>query len=98
MTDKTPGTDFIAASAVNFYARGLTFGEVEAWAKAGKEKNPLNSFVTKETRKIGEDVWRAGGAARPPGCTTPTYRRSSIISRWQFLMLHPTIKPRQSEN
>jgi dipeptidyl-peptidase-3 len=67
LTDKTPGTDFIAASAVNFYARGLTFGEVEAWAKAGKEKNSLNSFVTKENRKIGEEVWRAGGSGAPLG-------------------------------
>jgi dipeptidyl-peptidase-3 len=58
---------FIAASAVNFLPRGLTFGEVEAWAKAGKEKNPLNSFVTKENRKIGEEVWRAGGSSARPG-------------------------------
>jgi dipeptidyl-peptidase-3 len=67
MTDKTPGKDFISASAVNFYARGLTFGEVEAWAKTGGEKNPLNSFVTKKDGKIEEQVWRAGGTATPSG-------------------------------
>ena len=88
MTDKTPGTDFIAASAVNFYARGLTFGEVEAWAKAGKEKNPLNSFVTKENRKLAEDVWRAGGSGRSAGLYSSRFAGGhQVISRWQFLML-----------
>jgi dipeptidyl-peptidase-3 len=67
MTDKTPGKDFLSASAVNFYARGLAFGEVDAWAKAGKEKNPLNSFVAKEKGKIEERVWRAGGGGAPAG-------------------------------
>jgi len=67
MTDKSPGKDFIQASAVNFYARGLKFGEVEAWAKAGKEKNPLNSFVTRENGRIAEKVWRAGDGRTPAG-------------------------------
>jgi dipeptidyl-peptidase III len=52
---------------VNFYARGLTFAQVDAWAKAGKEKNPLNSFVSKERGKLEEKVWRAGGGGAPAG-------------------------------
>ena len=67
MTDKSPGKDFISASSVNFYARGLTFAQVDAWAKAGKEKNPLNSFVSKERGKLEEKVWRAGGGGAPAG-------------------------------
>jgi dipeptidyl-peptidase-3 len=67
MTNKTPGEDFIARSAVNFYERGLTFKEVDAWAKAGKEQSPLNSFVAKEHGRLLEKVWRAGGEGAPSG-------------------------------
>jgi dipeptidyl-peptidase-3 len=67
MTEKGPGADFISASAVNFYSRGLTFKQIQSWSKAGKEKNPLNSFVTKENGKITEQIWRAGGNGTPPG-------------------------------
>lgn len=67
LTNKSPGADLIAGSAVNFYARGLTFPEVEAWAKAGHEKHPLNSLVVKERGKLVEKVWRAGGNGVPAG-------------------------------
>ena len=67
LTNKTPGEDFIAASAVNFYSRNLNYNEVQAWAKAGREKYPLNSFVAKEKGRIVEKVWRAGGEGVPPG-------------------------------
>ena len=42
MTDKTPGHDWVKESGVNFYSQGVTTKEVEALAKTGKEKNPLN--------------------------------------------------------
>ncbi len=67
MTDKTPGDDWIQGSAVNFYGKNLTYKEVEQWAKAGKEKNPLNSKVVKENKNIVEKVWRAGGEGVEPG-------------------------------
>jgi len=58
-TNKTPGEDMIAGSANNNYD-GTTFSEVEAWAKAGNEKNPLNSKVVKENGKLVEKVYRTG--------------------------------------
>ena len=67
MTEKAPGSDFISASAVNFYSRGLTFWQVQSWSKAGKEKNPLNSFVADENGKIIENVWRAGASGTASG-------------------------------
>lgn len=67
MTNKSPGKDWIKESAVNFYGDGLTYNEVEAWAKAGNEKNPLNAKVVKENGKIVERVWRAGGDGVEPG-------------------------------
>jgi dipeptidyl-peptidase-3 len=67
MTDKTPGADLVAGSAVNFYSRNLTFKEIQQWSKSGNEKYPLNSFVAKENGKIVEKVWRAGGAGAAPG-------------------------------
>lgn len=67
LTSKSPGADLLAASAVNFYSSSLTFQEVEAWAKAGNEKHPLNSTVVKKDGQIAENVWRAGGDGVPPG-------------------------------
>jgi dipeptidyl-peptidase-3 len=67
MTNKTPGSDWVKESAVNFYGDGLTYQEVEAWAKKGSEKNPLNSKVVKEKGKIVEKIWRAGGDGIPAG-------------------------------
>ncbi len=58
-TNKTPGDDMIAGSANNLYV-GTTFKEVEAWAKAGNEKNPLNSRVVKENGVLTEKVFRTG--------------------------------------
>ncbi|MDD8019050.1 MAG: peptidase M49 [Bacteroidota bacterium] len=58
-TNKTPGEDMIAASANNLYD-GTTFAEVDAWAKAGHEKNGLNSKVVKENGQLTEKVYRAG--------------------------------------
>jgi len=67
LTNKTPGKDFTAGSAVNFYSRNLSYNEVQAWAKTGQEKYPLNSYVAKEKGRIVEKVWRAGGEGVPPG-------------------------------
>ncbi len=67
LTNKSPGEDWIKNSAVNFYAPDLTYAEVEKWAKAGNEKNALNSTLVKEKGKIVEKVWRAGGDGIPPG-------------------------------
>ena len=58
-TNKTPGEDMIAGSANNLYD-GTTFAEVEAWAKAGNEKNPLNSKVVKENGQLVEKIYRTG--------------------------------------
>jgi dipeptidyl-peptidase-3 len=66
VTDKTPGHDFIAQSANNFY-EGLTTAEVTRWATKGNEKNPLNSKVIKKNGKIEELVWRAGTDSIPEG-------------------------------
>jgi dipeptidyl-peptidase III len=67
LTNKTPGADFVATSAVNFYDHSLTDKEVNAWVRAGKEKNSLNSYVAREKGKLVEKVWRAGGDGVPPG-------------------------------
>lgn len=67
LTNKTPGADWIKGSAVNFYGEGITYKEIETWAKAGREKNPLNSKVLREKGKLVEKVWRAGGDGVPPG-------------------------------
>ncbi len=58
-TNKTPGEDMIAASANNLY-EGTNFAEVDAWAKAGNEKNPLNSKVVKVNGQLTEKVYRTG--------------------------------------
>jgi dipeptidyl-peptidase-3 len=67
MTDKTPGHDWVKESGVNFYGPGLTTKEVEDWAKAGREKHPLNSKIVKENGRLVEEVWRAGGDGAPRG-------------------------------
>lgn len=66
VTDKTPGHDFVAQSANNFY-EGVTTAQVDEWAKGGDEKNPLNSKVVGKDGKIEELVWRAGGDGISPG-------------------------------
>ncbi|MCL5020215.1 MAG: dipeptidyl peptidase 3 [Bacteroidetes bacterium] len=66
VTDKTPGHDFIAQSANNFY-EGATTAGIARWAAKGKEKNPLNSKVIKKNGKIEELVWRAGSDSGPAG-------------------------------
>ncbi len=66
VTDKTPGHDFIAQSANNFY-EGLTTAEVAGWARKGNEKNPLNSKVIKKNGRMVELVWRAGSGSIPEG-------------------------------
>ena len=58
-TNKTPGEDMIAGSANNLY-EGVTYAEVEAWAKAGNEKHDLNSKLVKENGQLVEKVYRTG--------------------------------------
>ncbi len=70
LTDKTPGHDWIKGSAVNFYARGLTYTEVERWARAGNEKHPLNSTVVKQNGKLIEGIWRSGNDSVTSGLYT----------------------------
>lgn len=69
LTNKSPGEDWIKGSAVNFYGENISFKEVDAWAKAGKELNSLNSKVVKDpkTGKLAENIWRAGGEGVEPG-------------------------------
>ena len=67
LTDKTPGHDWIKGSAVNFYARGLSYAEVDRWARSGNEKNPLNSTVVRRNGRLTEEVWRSGNASVKPG-------------------------------
>lgn len=67
-TNKTPGADMIAQSANNLY-EGTTFAEVDAWAKAGKEKYSLNSKVVKKNGVLVEEVYRTG--TRHLGGTIP---------------------------
>ncbi len=66
VTDKTPGHDFVARSANNFY-EGVTTAQVEKWARAGNEKNPLNSKVVRRNGRIEEIVWRTGCDSVPEG-------------------------------
>ncbi len=67
MTNKTPGEDWVSASAINFYGPDLTLGEVERWARSGRQRNDLNSRLVKSRGRIVEEVWRAGGNGVPPG-------------------------------
>jgi len=60
MTNKTPGEDWIGGSAVNYYEKSLTFTEVDRGARAGNEKNSLNSKLVKKNGRLAELVWRAG--------------------------------------
>ncbi len=66
VTDKSPGHDFIAQSANNFY-EGLTAADVDEWAKAGNERHPLNSKVIRKNGELEELVWRCGGDDTQPG-------------------------------
>lgn len=67
MTNKTPGSDWVKESGVNFFGHDLTLAEVEKWIKTGKQKNNLNSKLMKKNGKIVEEVWRAGGNGVTPG-------------------------------
>jgi len=67
MTNKTPGEDWIRESAVNFYAPDVTLADVERWARAGRQRNDLNSTLVKKDGRLSEEVWRAGGSGVPPG-------------------------------
>ncbi len=67
MTNKTPGEDWIKGSGVNFYDKNISYSEIEKWANAGNEKNPLNSKVVKEKGKLVENIWRAGTDGIAPG-------------------------------
>ncbi len=68
-TERRPGKDPVADSANNYY-EGVTFKEMDGWAKKRKEKNPLNSKVIKENGKIKELIWRAGDKNLKPGMYT----------------------------
>lgn len=67
MTNKTPGSDWIKESAVNFYEKGLTRRDVEQFIQSGRQKNDLNSRLVKERGRVVERVWRAGGNGVEPG-------------------------------
>jgi dipeptidyl-peptidase III len=64
-----PSKDLISASAVNFYSKGLTEKEVDAFYKPMINPNDpkplaigINSTVVKNNDgKISEDVWKSGG-------------------------------------
>lgn len=67
--DKSEGVDLITASAVNFYGKGITQAEVEAFY--GKMANPsdprpishgLNSQLVRNAKgQLEERVWKQGG-------------------------------------
>ena len=67
MTNKTPGTDWIKESAVNFYDEGLTQRDVERFTQSGRQINDLNSKLVRERGRVVEQVWRAGGNGVEPG-------------------------------
>jgi dipeptidyl-peptidase-3 len=55
-----PGKDILLASANNLYS-GVSFQEAEAFKKAGREKNGLNSRLVKQNGKLLEEVYKVGG-------------------------------------
>jgi dipeptidyl-peptidase-3 len=55
-----PGKDILLASANNLYS-GVSFPEAEAFKKAGREKNGLNSRLVKQNGKLVEEVYKIGG-------------------------------------
>ena len=67
MTNKTPGEDWIRASAVNFYGPDVSMGDVERWVRTGRQHNDLNSTLVKINGRLIEEVWRAGTNGVPPG-------------------------------
>ena len=71
MTNKTPGTDWIKQSGVNFYEKGLTQRDVEKFIQSGRQKHDLNSTLVKKAGRVVEDVWRAGGNGIAPGRYAP---------------------------
>ncbi len=85
VTDKTPGHDFIAQSANNFY-EGLTTAQVDHWAGSGNEKHPLNSKVVGRDGNMEELVWRAGGE----GVAAGMYARelSKVIANLEKAKAH----------
>jgi dipeptidyl-peptidase-3 len=63
-----PKADLIRTSAVNFYERGITQAEVEAFykkmMKPSDQEPPsfgINSYVRKEGGKLTEDTYKSGG-------------------------------------
>lgn len=86
LTEKSPGKDWIRGSAVNYYARGITYAEVEKWAASGNERYPLNSKVVKEKGRLREEVWRAGSDGIPPGMYAPYLR--NVITHLEAAIPH----------
>ncbi len=62
VTNKTPGPgkDILTGSANNLYS-GVTLAEASAFAKAGREKNGLNSRLVKQSGQLVEEVYKVGG-------------------------------------
>ena len=62
VTNKTPGPgkDILLSSANNLYV-GVTQAEADAFAKAGLEKNGLNSRLVKQNGTLVEEVYKVGG-------------------------------------
>jgi dipeptidyl-peptidase-3 len=62
VTNKTPGPgkDILTGSANNLYA-GVSKAEADAFAKAGREKNGLNSRLVKRNGQLVEEVYKVGG-------------------------------------
>ncbi len=69
-------SDIIASSYNNFY-HGLTFAEIEEWAK-DNEKYPLNSTMLKIEQGIVERVWRSGNLSTLQGLYA---KQLSIINK-----------------
>ncbi|MDD6209908.1 MAG: dihydrofolate reductase [Bacteroidales bacterium] len=70
--NQTPGEDLIVTSANNYYGKGITQNEVEAFY--GKMRDPndstpvsygLNSRLVKEDGVLKEKVWKVGGLYSP---------------------------------
>ncbi|MBN1153621.1 hypothetical protein JXB12_01730 [candidate division KSB1 bacterium] len=62
------GVDILQHSANNLYV-GVSVDEIDAWERAGLERYPANSRVTKEGDHIAEHVYRIGDdvSGIPPG-------------------------------
>ncbi|KAF2076870.1 hypothetical protein CYY_001837 [Polysphondylium violaceum] len=72
ITDKSPNTDWIKESAVNFYSENFGLEQVKAFIeKEGADRYPLNSSLVldESTGDISVEIWRAGCVEQniPPG-------------------------------